>query len=281
MSLGRVGVGLGRRSASENGLIVGDGGESARLPEALQRLGLATARVGTGGFAAALADLLRFAGGFENLMIAAFSDRRRPEPVYSDLSAEEARVSLTPYIEHAYRGDPWFDLVQGGVRDGVFRLEDFIGRGFKRTLYYRDYYQQTRLRDECAILVRPNPGTALVLSMGLRTPDPERRGRTELLHLLEPCILALCRLHWADLPAGGGHGPAIAADDLSRRERQVLDLVLGGRSNKDIARVLALSPETVKVYRKRINRKLKISSATELFCAMIKGDETASCTHAG
>ncbi len=251
------------------------------LAETLDHFAAATERVGTNGFTGALADLLRFAGGFENLMIAAFSESHPPEPVFSDLSDDEARISLTPYIKHAYRGDPWFDLLQGGIEDGVFRLEDFIGRGFKRTLYYRDYYRQTRLRDECAIIVRPNSSTSLVLSMGLRSADHTRGARIDLLRLLQPCILALCRLHWADFRSESSRTPGVETETLSARERQVLEQVLDGRSNKDIARSLALSPETVKVYRKRMNRKLKVSSANELFRSMLPRTGSASRTHSG
>jgi len=41
--------------------------------------------------------------------------------------------------------------------------------------------------------------------------------------------------------------------------------VLRGYSNKLIARELDLSPETVKVYRKRVNRKLGTSSSRQIF----------------
>ena len=41
--------------------------------------------------------------------------------------------------------------------------------------------------------------------------------------------------------------------------------MLRGYSNKLIARELDLSPETVKVYRKRVNRKLGTSSSRQIF----------------
>jgi len=52
---------------------------------------------------------------------------------------------------------------------------------------------------------------------------------------------------------------------LSERESEVTSLLLRGYSNKLIARNLDISPETVKVYRKRINKKLGTSSAREVF----------------
>ena len=45
-------------------------------------------------------------------------------------------------------------------------------------------------------------------------------------------------------------------DTLSRRERQVLDLVLKGLSNKETARVLEVSPKAIEIYRAGMMRKL-------------------------
>jgi DNA-binding NarL/FixJ family response regulator len=51
---------------------------------------------------------------------------------------------------------------------------------------------------------------------------------------------------------------------LSARERQVIQHVAGGLSNREIAEALALSPHTVKNYLFRIFDKLGVSSRTEL-----------------
>src|ERR1700690_2048095 len=51
---------------------------------------------------------------------------------------------------------------------------------------------------------------------------------------------------------------------LSARERQVIQHVAGGMSNREIARALDLSPHTVKNYLFRVFDKLGVSSRTEL-----------------
>jgi DNA-binding NarL/FixJ family response regulator len=51
---------------------------------------------------------------------------------------------------------------------------------------------------------------------------------------------------------------------LSARERQVIEHLAGGMSNREIARALDLSPHTVKNYLFRIFDKLGVSSRTEL-----------------
>ena len=57
------------------------------------------------------------------------------------------------------------------------------------------------------------------------------------------------------------------AQDLARltpREREVLDHVLAGRHNREIAVLLAISPRTVEVYKARIMDKLAIDRLPEL-----------------
>lgn len=52
--------------------------------------------------------------------------------------------------------------------------------------------------------------------------------------------------------------------DLGEREEQVLKLVAVGRTSKEIARHLAISPSTVDVHRRNIMRKLDLHKAADL-----------------
>ncbi len=51
---------------------------------------------------------------------------------------------------------------------------------------------------------------------------------------------------------------------LTHREREVLDLVVAGRANKEIAAALHLSPKTVEVHRAHVMDKMQASSVAEL-----------------
>jgi two-component system, NarL family, response regulator NreC len=53
-------------------------------------------------------------------------------------------------------------------------------------------------------------------------------------------------------------------DALSEREREVFQLIAEGHSNKDIARLLGLSPGTIETHRARIMEKLDVHSAAEI-----------------
>ncbi len=73
---------------------------------------------------------------------------------------------------------------------------------------------------------------------------------------------------------------------LSDREAEVARLILQGHSSKAIARILGNSPETVKVFRKRIHTKLGLATSAELFslflaalCAAPQGSKDDPLVH--
>ena len=51
---------------------------------------------------------------------------------------------------------------------------------------------------------------------------------------------------------------------LTRREREVMDLVIAGKANKQIAELLCVSEKTVEVHRKHVMNKMQASSVVEL-----------------
>ena len=63
---------------------------------------------------------------------------------------------------------------------------------------------------------------------------------------------------------------AIGLEILSHRERQVLEQVAEGLNNKEIGRLLSLSPKTIARHRERIMNKLNLHSRTELVKFAIK-----------
>ena len=56
---------------------------------------------------------------------------------------------------------------------------------------------------------------------------------------------------------------------LTDREREVLDLVVGGQHNREIAAVLGISPRTVEVYKARLMEKLQVRRSSELIRLML------------
>jgi len=64
-------------------------------------------------------------------------------------------------------------------------------------------------------------------------------------------------------PEGTVATAATLPERLSRRERQVLDLVASGLTNREIAEQLVVSPETVKKHARNIYAKLGVSNRME------------------
>ncbi len=64
-----------------------------------------------------------------------------------------------------------------------------------------------------------------------------------------------------DPGAGYTRGPV---DSLSTRERQVLQLVVEGRTSSEIARMIHLSPKSVQTYRSRLMMKLDVGDLPSL-----------------
>ena len=76
-------------------------------------------------------------------------------------------------------------------------------------------------------------------------------------HLLQMRILQLAERDSRSVLAEQAHADRCRrVRTLSRRERQVLDRVLQGRSNKEIARMLQVSPKAIEIYRAGMMRKL-------------------------
>ena len=63
---------------------------------------------------------------------------------------------------------------------------------------------------------------------------------------------------------GKGKGKKGASVNLSARERDVLKLIAEGKNSNEIAKVLCISPTTVKVHRKNMYAKLEVNSIADL-----------------
>jgi len=67
-------------------------------------------------------------------------------------------------------------------------------------------------------------------------------------------------------------------ENLSVREKEILDLVVAGQSSKEIARTLSISPKTVEAHRARLISKLGTKSAKDLMhLAMLNNNNCREC----
>lgn len=86
---------------------------------------------------------------------------------------------------------------------------------------------------------------------------------------------ALNQVQKLGFPMIGSHGylnlnldfkqPRNVFETLSRRETEVLRMIMKGKRNKFIAETLGISPKTAATYKQRIFKKFKVKHVTELY----------------
>lgn len=64
-------------------------------------------------------------------------------------------------------------------------------------------------------------------------------------------------------------------DTLTERENEVLQLILSGKSNKEIAEALFISENTVKVHARSIYAKYDVGGRAELISTLLKNQTDA------
>ncbi|MCB1378137.1 MAG: helix-turn-helix transcriptional regulator [Alphaproteobacteria bacterium] len=242
--------------------------------------GLATLSdaVGKPQFAAVLLDAVKRLVDFDFVM--AFAYRGKDPPVILDDTLDRARhrVIATDYVAGPFLLDPFYQMVSNGCRAGCHQLLDIAPDHFRRSEYFREHYSRTGIGEELGCFFPMDEGYTGVTSFARWTWSPPlTRSDLEILQAIEPAVSAFSRHHWqlksltrpSPIPA-----PTVAHIGfrmLSAREREIVTMILQGHSTQSIALQLDISPGTVKIHRKNIYRKLKISTQGELFAAFLGG----------
>lgn len=252
----------------------------AAPPGPFGALAEAIARLDSNECPAALAALLETTGDYDSTVIAAFPESGLPIRLFSNLSPEDEETTLRPYFDNTYYLlDPWYNMARSQAVDGVYRLSECVPGDFRKSEYYLDYYAATRLIDECGIFVRLSKQIMLIAMLGNRGDRSSERKRGQLgnLRALFPCFRELAYRQWSSLSTitvGSNENlqSLCQARGLVGREIEVTGYLLRGYSNKLIGRALGISHETVKVYRKRINRKLGTRSTREIYSIFFRNN---------
>lgn len=247
------------------------------------QLAAAIRHQGQPGFEAALWDLFRAIAAPDNLILLAYRDAGPPQVLYRRADTAQVFAALTDtYLAGAYRLDPFFDLHLSRAPAGAYRLRDIAPDAFHRSRYFIEYYEATTLTDEITFVAYPASGVSVNLCLGRDAGSGQGFGPRDIeaCQRLAPVIVALAEMHWAGLTRASGPAEdtalmlARAADarhqiSLSPRQAEVALLILRGHSTVSIGLRLGLSPQTVKVFRKQLYSRCRISSQAELFALML------------
>jgi DNA-binding CsgD family transcriptional regulator len=217
----------------------------------------------------------------EGTCLIAFHEDARPEVLHHTLEPAGAKHYLDRYLAGPYLLDPLYQLAMRKKKPSLCRFREELPDRFRSSEYYRQYCERTHLLDEMDYLTQVSAGTTIALVVGRRA-RMFSRAELQRLELIEPTVQASIRQIWRK---HGNHKARHYTDDvhkrltecfdgfgkstLTRRERQISQLLLRGHSSKSVARELNIAPGTVMVHKRNLFAKLGISSQYELFSIFI------------
>ncbi len=242
----------------------------------------------TSRFPAVLVQALRNVVPFDYSVFFAYRGQERPICTYDTFTPRQRIVFVTDYLEGPYLLDPFYQVYASRIEPGLYRLRDIAPDRFYHSEYFRSYYRRTGLAEEIGFLVSLPHDTMLVISLmraGTSAPFSDRD--MNKLRRMEPIVHASAARHWrnlGDLQSGEAEKETtrpplnlqvtsafenFGEGVLTRREREVVRMVLRGHSSNSIGRQFHITTGTVKIHRKNIYAKLGISSQSELFSHFI------------
>ena len=118
---------------------------------------------------------------------------------------------------------------------------------------------------ELVVTGGPDGSIAVIYTPGTVTdrPDPTRRGESQYKGASSGSKAAMVELEDVSSGIRAEELELRSAIDLSAREKQALECLVGGMSNKLIARRLDIAEATVKVHLRSLLRKLKVQNRTQ------------------
>ena len=231
----------------------------------------------------ALTAIVDIAVTNDGTCLMAFYRNAPPDVLHHSMAPAVAEHYLDRYLAGPYLLDPLYQLALQNSQSSVCRFRDATPDRFRSSEYYRQYCERTHLRDEMDFLLDVSDTATLVLVVGRRrkmySPAELRR-----LRLIEEVVYAA--MHniwrcWGDNALGTGRNESVhrrltqcfesfGDSKLTRRERQITQLLLRGHSAKSVARELNIAPGTVMVHKRNLFAKLGITSQYELFSLFIE-----------
>jgi len=218
----------------------------------------------------------------EGTCLIAFHKDARPDVLHHTLEPAGRKHYLERYLDGPYLLDPLYQLSLQSKKPRLCRFRDELPDRFRSSEYYHQYCERTHLLDEMDFVSPVSGRTTVVLVVGRRT-RMFSKAELQRLKLIEPMVHASMQRIWRAWVTRTGN--ARGEDDvhhrltdcftnfgeavLTKREREISQLLLRGHSSKSVARELKIAPGTVMVHKRNLFGKLGISSQYELFSLFI------------
>lgn len=147
------------------------------------------------------------------------------------------------------------------------RISDLVSTSaFQHTPLYNDYYRACGIDHVMAVPIHVDRRflVSFVLNRSKRDFGDRDRDRLDILrpHLANLYRLSVAADRAAEAPAHADRSVQLAELPLTPREREVLDWVSAGKTNRDIAAILDASHRTVEKHLERIYEKLGVETRT-------------------
>lgn len=228
--------------------------------------------IGSRAFPDALAAALRLLAPFQMMNGFIYSPDGHAFDLYNEKIVAERSLIVDRYLAGAFVLDPFYDAIRADSSPRIIVMREIAPDDFAQTEYFRLHYATTEILDEIGFVLTLESGYIAVLSLS-RTGSAALFSEEDLQRLRSAALLvcALGSRHWFHVSglslAIKNAAPAARIEHplLTKRELEIVTLILKGHSNLSLAAVLELSPNTVKVHRRQIYSKLNISSQAELF----------------
>lgn len=258
--------------------------ETVDLVTPYARIGAAVAAIGTPNCPPLLTALLRSVAPYSYTVVFGYSGAARPLDLYDDFPPAKRKIFVTDYQAGPYLLDPFFLSAQTDAASRLRRIRDLAPDRFYQGEYFRNYYIQTGLAEEVGYFIDAGGGATVVLSL-MRADRPFGAREFRALDEMRPVVQAIVARHWHDLASrfdepAAPHGErrdrtldksfhGFGAGLLTTREREVVEYTLKGHSAEAVGRLLGIASGTVRIHRRNIYAKLRISSQGELFSRFI------------
>jgi DNA-binding CsgD family transcriptional regulator len=248
----------------------------------ISELGACAGLIGHPDFYRRLRDAAGSMLRWDMCMVMRYSSNAVPEYVISD-DVPSDQIDL--YLSGYYRLDPFFEYWRTRAQAGVMRMRETKAARHKTTAYFQVFQPQTGMCDGLAIFLPSRGGSAMAICFERSVPFTTSEVRRSQAIL--PLLVGLNAAHdYGIAPKGKrvilDRSTALPPIDLKQiseeflegeltpRERQIVELIIDGRSSYEIGGALSISEGTVKNHRKRLYKKLNIVSERDLLARFIQ-----------
>ena len=175
------------------------------------------------------------------------------------------------YVAHYGRYDPLYVRHFEDSRDTVVCLDSLLTeKEIYRSVYYREFMRPNRMRYVVDVFLRRGGKIFGFISL-IRSQSMDNFSAEEsaLLRILQP-LLELSLNNIYPPPPSPERSVLAARYQLTDRELDVIDQIIAGSPNKDIADDLFLSLSTVKTHLQHIFEKTAVASRTQLLAKIFQ-----------